>query len=225
MAIRGSLVDFSETLNPASDRTLSTVDIPLAGRVPVSISVSTTVATQRGQTFVRIALADSAGNERAVLAQDYVTVAAPLGWPGGRIASPTEGPGAIRSIMGTDPGAGVEISETVPMNARWRIISIRATLLTAAVTINRSVLWVLDDGTFSFYTMYPGSTQPASSRYDYFLTPAAFRGFAGFNDFFVPAPIGTVLRAGHRIRTQTESLQAGDNWEAPQLQVEEWIDL
>ena len=33
-----------------------------------------------------------------------------------------------------------------------------------------------------------------------------------------------ILLAGHRIRTSTSSLQAGDDWGAPQLLVEEWLE-
>jgi len=217
--------DFSSTLNPTSDRLASIANIALGEKVPISVVVSTAVATQRGQTFVRIAIVDSAGTQRAVLAQDYVTVAAPLAWPGGRISSPTEGPGAIRNITGTDPAPGAQSVEVVPTNARWRLLAWRATLTTDATAVTRNNPTLLfDDGANLFWVWFTPETVPASAirRYNFAIIGVEHPNRSG--EFGQPLP-DLSLRANYRIRTSVGSFQTGDDWSAPQMVVEEWIDV
>jgi len=224
----GEIHPIEGTLRPTADRTENSLTIRLGEGYLLGVSVRTAVTTQRGQTFVRLAIAQGLGAsppEYLVLAQDYVTVASALAWPGGRISSPTEGPGAIRSITGTDPAAGQEISETVPTNTRWRFVSILALLTTDATVASRVAYWAVDDGSTLLFTGNAGLTQGVSSTEAYSLIPSySQRGDIGGNRVLaVPSPL--ILQAGWRIRSSTTNLQAGDNWGAPRFSVEEWIDL
>lgn len=131
--------------------------------------------------------------------------------------------GRIRSITGTDPAAGEEISEVVPARRRWAIKSIFFTLVTDGTVADRDVSLILDDGTNQLWHITCATPHPASSSYTYsFAQIASGESMVG-NSCFHPFP-DLALPAGARIRTVTDLLKAGDNFTAPQLLIEEWID-
>jgi hypothetical protein len=86
----------------------------------------------------------------------------PLAFPGVPIASPLDGGGALRSIAGTTPGAGAEISETVPTGARWELLAFQATFVTSAAAANRVPQLTLDDGTTVYFRLGAALNQAAS---------------------------------------------------------------
>lgn len=150
----------------------------------------------------------------------------PGGWTGTDKTS-TEGPGHRKSVTGTDPAAGNDIVETVPDNARWRIISFDARFITDATSTNRNVRLIIDDGSGNNLVRSPipdpiGATQ--DNTFNYFenapITPAG--AVAGI--YNAPLPNDNVMFQGWRIVTSTANIQAGDNWGAPTLGVEEWLD-
>lgn len=133
------------------------------------------------------------------------------------------GTGRSRSIAGTNPAAGVEISETVPAGVRWRISAVRFTLLTDSTAANRTLFLVFDDGADpSFITMMTQAAQPASTSrvYHFFLDMPAAEVVAGGNAY-LPLPDELWLPAGFRMRTLTTSFQAGDDYTAPEFLIEE----
>lgn len=125
-------------------------------------------------------------------------------------------------VTGTDPAANVEVSETVPANARWRLLALRVTLVTDATAANREVALQFDDGTTAYYTVSAGANQAASLTRQYSAAPAGLRGAAATGtDILIAAPSGVMLPAGHRIRTSTTNRQATDNFGAPLLLIQE----
>lgn len=131
------------------------------------------------------------------------------------------GTGEIEVIAGTDPAAGIEISQTVPTGFAWRLLAVTATLVTSAVAANREASLVLDDGT-NIFARIPTSQNHAASltrRVGWFhgATPAAV-----VTDTTLQAglPNDVILGAGFRVRIITTNLDAGDNWSAPILLVE-----
>lgn len=133
-----------------------------------------------------------------------------------------EGRGVIRSVTGTDPAAGAEISETVPANSRWHVVGAAFSLVTDGTAGNRVVNLTFDDGT----TVY----SRASSGTVHALSTTAFygAGIVGTNSsssalaFVIPLP-DLMMTGGHRLRTDTQLRSAGDNYTAPQLLVEEFV--
>jgi hypothetical protein len=132
------------------------------------------------------------------------------------------GPGTTKSIIGTDPAAGSEISETVPANAIWKWIAGLGTLVTDATVADRRVHVTLDNGTSPWWEGVSSSIQAASltNKYNIGAPVAAVIDTA----HFIALPIDTYLKGGDRIITVTDLLKAGDNWGAPQFRVEEWHD-
>jgi len=159
-----------------------------------------------------------------LLIADYVTQSGRLVWPGGQIRSSVEGPGLIRSVAGADPAAGAEILVTVPAGARWRIISAYYTLQTDVTVPNRSHSLVWDDGAAILGRSDPGHWHPASYPMSYSAGAFGHGPVTFLVCVDVNLPQYLILLAGYRLRSVTLALAAGDNYTAPQLLVEEWIE-
>ncbi len=206
-----------------ADRTLATSAIGIS-EIPLFLTASTVeTSVSRGETYVKVSLRV---NETvvALLFAGYVTDAGAPIFPGGEIRSSIEGPGLIRSITGTDPADNVQISETVPTGARWKPLSISFALVTDATGGNRVVRLELDDGTTIYSRTSPNALQSASKTFQYTFAPTLDTQNQSGNELaFAPMPLVLML-AGHRIRTTTLSFQVTDNFGAPQLLVEEWLE-
>lgn len=131
--------------------------------------------------------------------------------------------GRIRSITGTDPAAGAEISEVVPDRRRWRILAVRFSLTTDATAADRIVHLHLDDGTSIFADVCVTTAHAASITKVYNFSNYGSTQLAPTTCLYIPLP-PLPLMPGYRIKTITDNLQAGDDFTAPQLLVEEWID-
>lgn len=206
----------------SSNRSLVSESIAITSPPRMLTVRAASTGVKRGTCYVRISLRVE-GVIMALLFADYVTDSAAPAFPNGRIMDSTEGPGLLRSFTGTDPAAGVEISETVPTAAKWRFISARTVLTTSATVANRRPIFVVDDGTETFYSVAAAADITAGSAtaisiIDTFGTAASPSGVHAIN-----MPRNIMLSAGYRIRTTTSNLQADDNYIAPRLLVEEWI--
>jgi len=154
--------------------------------------------------------------------QGYIPANTLNGWPGTPAKEITDGAGTIRSITGTTPAAGAEISETVPANRRWTLLTLRAALTTSAAVANRLPALTLSDGSNIIFAGSAFFTQTASNSVAYSPAPYAVTttALAGGVALNLILPVG--LKAGFKIITNTTGLQAGDQWSAPQYVVQEW---
>jgi hypothetical protein len=154
---------------------------------------------------------------------DYVTSGHIPSWPYGRQIFAQEGPGRIRSITGTTPGAGSEINEVVPPNVRWSLIAFFFKLVTGAAVANRFPRVTLDDGANVYFNSGQPTAQVASTTDTYSATPGLPNGndAGGVGIIALPQPL--YLAAGHHVRTVTQNIQAADQYTAPQYLVQEWV--
>jgi hypothetical protein len=131
--------------------------------------------------------------------------------------------GTPTSVAGTDPAAGAEISETVPAGKRWRVLGIQFTLVTNANVANREPVIVVDDGTNTLFQSPAGANHAASLTWAYSASnvgqPVNGTTATTVRQMNLPA---LLLPAGSRIRTSTTNIQAGDNYGAPRLLVQEF---
>lgn len=224
----GEIVPFQFTHTPATNRSSSLEAFQLAeGYLLSAVVFATSGAPVRGQTFVELGFLRGivdAGSIVDVLVKDYVAANRPIAFPGSPIRSSLEGPGALRSITGTDPAAGVQISETVPTNARWRYMSMQASLVTSATAGNRRHRIRFDDGTTEFYSNATNTVQNPSTTVDIVFGPMGEAESVSGAIYLVPTPEMLFLSAGFRIRTDPIQFQVDDDWGAPQLLVEEWLE-
>lgn len=133
-----------------------------------------------------------------------------------------DGPGTLKSITGTNPAAGTEISETVPANAVWKPLSISYSLVTATTAADRFPQPVLDDGTNVYYAPPSFGAHAANLTKTYNIADVEINASTSTVNVNIPLPAGIVLQSGHRFKTNTSGIQAEDNYSAPQLYVEEW---
>lgn len=228
LSAKGEVNEYAIDVTPTSDRA-ATSQIQSIGEGFI-LSCRTSLVSgnaNRGQCYVRAGIQRNTGTPVLPLARllaGYLTDDYTPSFPFGKIEGPLEGPGNIRSITGTDPAAGAEVSETVPTGARWRVHVLNVQLVSDLTVATREVQIVMDDGTTIVHRQPSGIGQIASLTIPYFFSNAGAAQGASQNQVrslvFPPLP----MLAGYRIRTVTTALQAGDNHAAPQLLIEEWIE-
>lgn len=139
----------------------------------------------------------------------------------------SDGPGVVRSIAGSAPAAGAEISETVPAGVRWQLLGMKYQLVASATVANRQSTLLVDDGTTTLFYAGGDPSQPASSTFLY----SYGQGYGGVlsggatNAIGRSFPSPNFLIPGFRLRTQTASIQVGDQYSSIQYVVREWRDL
>lgn len=219
---RNEQISTDHTTNADRSLASSTIDIT---DMPISLLVKA-VATgvKRGECYVRVSLRIE-GVVVAVLTAGYVFDTQHLAFPNGIIESSISGPGLIRTIVGTDPAAGVEISETVPTGARWKVRSIFFEIVCDATVASRGPRLSFDDGAnvFNKQDTFKAPTAGTTGTFSGALiwTNRSAGADNGVGTFGLP---DIELKAGYRMRTITVALQAGDNYGAPIFEVEEWIE-
>lgn len=168
-------------------------------------------------------LAPAVFNAAQVLCQGYTNFNQPVTWPSGVNTTSVDCVGVPRVVGGTTPAAGANISETVPSNTKWRLVSFRFTLTTNAVVKNRVVELLFDDGLNVFGASGVTFNQTASNVFTYNFAA----GFAGVvnngTPCYVQLPTPMQLFPLFRIRTNTTNLDAGDQFSLPIYLVEEWL--
>lgn len=225
----GRIVPFVETLVPATDRTASTLDRPMVEGELLGVSARVSVGTSRdGWTYAVIELGTGSGSAFQaldVLAADCITATRRASWPGGFVRGPLDSSGFLRSISGTTPAAGAEVTESVPTGARWDIIAFRAQLITSATVANRIPELAADDGANIYFQSANSVNHTASTTIRYSWS-AGFGGLVNGvgNEQGRALPDILTLAAGSRLRTITGSIQVGDQWSGVQYLVRERIE-
>jgi hypothetical protein len=218
------------TMAVGSTRVVQTADFPIGDGYLLDVTVRATAGTPTiGQCYVLVDLVIGASGERqklTTLCEGYVTANTPVYAPGAVDTDSLEGAGALRTITGTTPGAGVEITETVPTGARWLLQSFKYQLVTSATAGNRQSALIVDDGANILFFSGGDNVQVAGATFVYSYA-------AGYSPFGAPAtnalgrswPSGIFIAAAYRIRTQTLGILAGDQYSVIQYSVKEWLEI
>jgi len=205
---------------------LQLFQVPVAEGWLISLAVQCFTGNTPGNwVFAQILTGRSALFQQLSLGliwQGYVPFGSANGWPGNPSKEPTDGPGRLRSITGSTPAPGVEISEIVGNQRRWNLLSLSATLTTNATVANRFPGFALDDGTNSLWFIRSNTAQVAGSFQGYKAGPGSQFYNDTQNNTIIPFPSPSLLSSGFHIKSTTVGLQAGDQWSAPQYLVQEW---
>lgn len=223
----GEIVKGQFRVAVVTQRVISSNTEPLPEGFLLSISCKATLATTRGQTFVRMFLTDQsfgANQPSAMLLADYVTNSLAPGFPYGRVLAPTEGPGSLATYAASVPLAGHEWSITLPANTRWKVISILASLATSAAVANRTPgVFVQSAGALIWQAMPQGAVAAAQvANASYSSTPTQNAASPLFLNNALPSPC--YLSGTARLGSQTLNIDAADQYGAINLLVEEWLD-
>jgi hypothetical protein len=236
VALRGRKVDengesrfASNEITPTTARAASIVEIqPGAGWLVGAAALVIAGTPLDGQTYAVLSIGIGTGNnftETEVLAAGTISSASHLSWPGSPVEGPLDGAGALRSITGTTPGAGAEISEVVPTGARWELLATKFGLTTNATVANRDPALSLDDGANEYFRQTGGASEAASTTFAWsWGQGVSWHGVAVVGTLANGLPVNLRMGSGHRMRTITANLQVGDQYTAPQMLVREWIE-
>lgn len=225
----GTFTPFRFVTTPNTDRSAKTDDFPLKKGVIIGLVAFVEGATPFvGQTFVQVRVV--LGQQGATflvgtLLQGYTTAFSELAWPGSPVQSSVDGGGYTRLVQGTNPGAGNNVVETCPTNARWELVSFKANFGTSAVVAARTPRLFIRDPTLGVTSIMgmPASV-PANSAY--FLTWG--QGLANAQSAEPTSPTqavagGITLTAGQTINIDAINIQAGDTLTSPVYSVLESI--
>ena len=214
---------FAETHTTNADRSRATNTFEVHGN-PISITVRpSAVPVRRGECYVRVTLLLE-GEPVKRLMTAYLTDGKTLTWPPGIQEGFTEGEGLVLHVTGTNPAAGAEISETVPTNVKWILRSIAVVFDTDANAANRVPKLHIKDGAVKLH-IFPGETAIVANDVKNVIwegglgTPSRESGA----DMVYPMSPNMELFQGWVIATSTSALQVGDDYSAPAMVVEEWI--
>lgn len=208
------------TTNSDRSRASSVVSITSA---PIYLTARTSASNVKdGECFVRVSLRVE-GVIVATLFSGYVTDSGIPAFPNGVIKSSLEGRGNIRSITGTNPAAGSEISETVPTNAYWLIHSFHYIFTADANVANRQLILQITDGATVIHRALGHPTATAGNQYRVSFGTMGMQTYSAGSASQGVLPVDILLKPGYVISTSTSSMQVGDDYGAPQLLVEEWI--
>jgi len=228
LGLDGQLVSIALPHTPLTTRLIKTENFRLREGWLLSAQVFASAGTpKRGQCFVRLSLIrglTGAISSEATILQSYVQDTTAPAFPGSPIVHSSEGPGVLRTIVGTNPAVGVEIAETVPTNARWRLQAFRFQLVASGTVANRRPTLIIDDGANEIWRQNSNVDQTAGQTSVYEAAPGVSFSTIDVRTYSLPLPIGLVLAEGYRIRTSTAAIDAGDDYAAPIYSVEEWIE-
>lgn len=225
----GTVKDFLHTFLTTSDRQRSTDVVVIGPGVLlhlVAFGASNIVTPVLQYVKVDVVRGLSGGiTPLGTLVQGYVNANQSLAWPGSPLQQPSDGPGLNKVLTGTDPAAGVEISEECPDGARWRPVSFSANLVCDATVTTRRPLFRLQSVAGVNLTRIPSSQGQAAGstlRHTWTLGVTDPSLYAGTG--VGPLPADLIVLFGQRLQTVTDNLQAGDNWAAPSYIVNEWLE-
>lgn len=126
-------------------------------------------------------------------------------------------------VQRTNPPVASDWSIPAPGRGIWRVMAVRFTLVTDINVANRTVALVLDDGTNEFLRVaYEGNIVAASTT-QLGAYPGANRDPVTLSTLNVALPTdGALLRPGWRLRSVSAALQAGDQYSAITILVQEF---
>lgn len=222
------LIPFTQTFLPTSDRSQNFFALTLTEGFLLGLRVlALGVGPKRGQTFVHVSIARgpvvTPFTTQTIMA-DYLVDNIGLGWPGGRIIQSTEGPGWMRSVAVANPAAGADFLTFVPNGARWRVVGAHMILTTSATVANRVSRSRFNDGANDYFDGPPNQVIPASQTASITWTPSPTSAGANVPDVMVDLSDTIIATGGDGVGTSTENIQAGDQYSAIDLRVEEWIE-
>ncbi len=180
----------------------------------------------RGELYIALALIRGGSGQVSAthqLSSGYLELGKGVTWPPGSIESPVSGRGIMRAVTGNDPAAGAEIEIGVDALVLWRFAGIRLTLTTSGVAANRRVRLVLNRDGLAQTVIPSPHVQTAGTTVNYSIAPFGFDADIRGSEVMMALPFDTYLGENDTILTSTDNLDAGDNWSAPELSVEQWL--
>jgi len=139
------------------------------------------------------------------------------------MAPPISKENARKTVTGSDPAAGAEFSETIPAGKIWNLIAIAVAFVADATVASRTPEIIIDDGTNEILRLTDRTVITASQTRTLQANRFGVLPADTATVHYFILPLGFELPAGYRVRSVTTNLQAGDNYGAPKLIVDEYV--
>lgn len=227
----GTIKLIDQTFQPlATNRAPNFFSINLPEGFLLNLEVNGIGANQsaRGQTFVQITLTRPTiptQRDYAMLVCGYQTEGCNPCWPNGQIEAAASGMGYTYTVVGAVPAPGAETIITVPTSARWRVVSGHLALTTSAAAGQRTPdITFTQNGGAGWLSYASAGIGPSTGPLGFNFAPGVPLVQDVHLNFLVPIPFNLMLRGGDTVGTTQSNLQAGDQFTAVTLSVEEWID-
>jgi hypothetical protein len=227
------------TVTQTGTETFQTSDVEFS-RTAIIVAASIeridgSLPTSSGQTYAS-AWVRRGGSGIATLFAGYLVRTATLGYPQGVEMNMDDGKGTQTTASGTVPAVATDISDIVPASQTWLLFAIEAVLVTDANAANRTVNLFIDDAQATItrrllltdttaqtatltrtHGWYPGTDNDSTASVSVVDTVTILAKYP------MSLQNGILLRGGSKLRTQTTSIQAGDQWGAARYWIQRWI--
>lgn len=226
--VQGTIITITQQVQLPIARLLTSVNFAVGEGFVLSVGAVAAQAATRGRTFARVSTfrgAIAAPQNTQTFMSDYVTNSFASAWPGGTLRHSTEGPGFVHSINQPNPAAGADWTFTSPSNSRARLDSFNAVFTASAAAANRQIQLAVDDGANTVWADDVAANVTASQVVNVAATQTNVPIGIVLTTLHCVFPPGLILPAGWRVRTNTAAIQAGDQWSAIWLNVEDWVDF
>ena len=226
----GQTSPFVFTLTPNTVGTLSSSGVQPQGEgwlLDAIVFVSAGTPTS-GQCVVLLRLVRGVATPTvlATIAQGSVTPTQDVTWPPTIPAvgmSSLASGSVILSVAITQPAAGAEFTQTVTAGKRWRVQSVRGRFTTSASAGSRSPALIFDDGANEVGGAFTGESLAASQQSAYTWAPGlSLQTTSNSVTRSTHGITNAILGPGFRIRSLTQGILAGDQWDVIRALVEEW---
>jgi hypothetical protein len=223
------IIPITQTLTVAAGASSTQVAIALQEGYLLSLAITGTQATARGQTFCRAYIGRGSqtaylSGVTALLISDYVSRGHAAGWPYGVTKHPLEGPGYVSSINLSNPAAGADWSYYFPNYTQQRLQLASAQLTTSATAGSRNVRVRLKDGVGNvIWLSQAQQSLPASTTNRLAIGSASSSSIIDTTTILCPIPAGLILPPGATVETSTLNIQSGDQWAAIYILAEQWV--
>ena len=212
---------FSHTTVSDRDRHFQRFAVP---DFPICIvAINDDATLNHGQTFASIHL-EINDNSMLQLCSGFIDSMTSISYPALQKQDRIPGRGHIREVVGANPAAGAEVSVTVPNGAIWLIHAFTVTFVADANPANRRVNILFTNPNGQEVNTVTNINQVAGATKKYNVANyGAFVDSDQLDRLPSQLPSNLYLIAGGTITTSTESIQAGDDFGAPIILLEEFF--
>ena len=190
---------------------------------PIVLTVDATEeSVNQGEIYIRVLVLANT-DPLVELCSGFVYAGKSPTWPATTGLDRIPGHGNIQNILGSNPAAGAEISETVPSGRLWVLKSMSFELVTDANVGTRRVHVVLNDAVGQKIECFGTIDQAASLTRQY--SCALYGSVPDETDGttnIILLPHEAYITGLGSITTETKNIQTGDNFTAPKYTIEEW---
>lgn len=225
----GAVSWFRFTHQCNTDRSVKQTDHPLGeGVLSNLVAIVEPGGILLGTTFVTVQIIlgiDTATTVLGTLVQGYLSGVQSRAWPGHPLGFSVDGPGLLEGSAIANPAPATDIVFTVPVGARFEILSFGGVLTTSGIGGNRQPRLRVQSGSAGINCQIEsiGGTGAGGASFYQWAQGLPLETTPIVGRFVQGLPRGLMLKSGDQLSTQS-GLLAGDQWQDLTVLAKTWID-